>query len=117
NLEHWAKAGVLLLNSCLTVADGQAAAHAGKGWETFTDAVIDQLNQNKRHLVFILWGRKAQEKGAKIDRDRHLVLTSAHPSPLAAHNGFFGSAPFSKTNAYLRQHAIPPINWDVTADD
>jgi uracil-DNA glycosylase len=116
NLENWAKAGVLLLNSCLTVADGQAAAHAGKGWETFTDAVIDQLNQNKRHLVFILWGRKAQEKGAKIDRDRHLVLTSAHPSPLAAHNGFFGSAPFSKTNVYLCQHGITPINWDVTAN-
>ena len=116
NLENWAKAGVLLLNSCLTVADGQAAAHAGKGWETFTDAVIDQLNHNKRHLVFILWGRKAQEKGAKIDRDRHLVLTSAHPSPLAAHNGFFGSAPFSKTNAYLCQHGITPINWDVTAN-
>ena len=117
NLENWAKAGDLLLNSCLTVADGQAAAHAGKGWETFTDAVIDQLNQNKRHLVFILWGRKAQEKGAKIDRDRHLVLTSAHPSPLAAHNGFFGSAPFSKTNAYLCQYGITPINWDVTANE
>jgi len=116
NLENWAKAGVLLLNSCLTVADGQAAAHAGKGWETFTDAVIDQLNHNKRHLVFILWGRKAQEKGAKIDRHRHLVLTSAHPSPLAAHNGFFGSAPFSKTTAYLCQHGITPINWDVTAN-
>ena len=116
NLENWAKAGVLLLNSCLTVADGQAAAHAGKGWERFTDAVIDQLNQHKHHLVFILWGRKAQEKGAKINRDRHLVIASAHPSPLAAHNGFFGSAPFSKTNNYLRQHGITPINWDVTAD-
>ncbi len=116
NLENWAKAGVLLLNSCLTVADGQAAAHAGKGWEHFTDVVIDQLNQHKRHLVFILWGRKAQEKGAKIDRDRHLVISSAHPSPLAAHNGFFGSAPFSKTNTYLIKHGIPPINWDVTSD-
>ena len=116
NLENWAKAGVLLLNSCLTVADGQAAAHAGRGWECFTDTVIDQLNQHKRHLVFILWGRKAQEKGAKIDRDRHFVIASAHPSPLAAHNGFFGSAPFSKTNAYLRQHGKTPINWDVTAD-
>ena len=115
NLENWAKAGVLLLNSCLTVVDGQAAAHAGKGWERFTDAVIDQLNQHKHHLVFILWGRKAQEKGAKIDRDRHLVIASSHPSPLAAHNGFFGSAPFSKTNAYLHQHSITPINWDVTA--
>ena len=114
NLENWARAGVLLLNSCLTVTDGQAAAHAGKGWEKFTDAVIDQLNQNKQHLVFILWGRKANEKGAKIDRSRHLVITSSHPSPLAAHNGFFGSAPFSKTNFYLRQHGITPINWDVT---
>lgn len=116
NLESWAKAGVLLLNSCLTVVDGQAGAHAGKGWERFTDAVIDQLNQNKQNLVFILWGRKAQEKGAKINRDRHLVLASAHPSPLAANNGFFGSAPFSKTNAYLFQHGIKPINWDITAD-
>lgn len=115
NLENWAKAGVLLLNSCLTVTDGQAAAHAGKGWERFTDTVIDQLNQHKNHLVFILWGRKAQEKGANIDRDRHLVLDSAHPSPLAAHKGFFGSAPFSKTNAYHRQHGISPINWDVNA--
>ena len=116
NLENWAKAGVLLLNSCLTVADGQAAAHAGKGWERFTDAAIDQLNQHKHHLVFILWGRKAQEKGAKIDKDRHFVLASAHPSPLAAQNGFFGSAPFSKTNAYLSKHGIPPINWDVSTD-
>ena len=115
NLENWAKDGVLLLNSCLTVSDGQAAAHAGKGWEKFTDAVIDKLNRNRHHLVFILWGRKAQKKGAMIDTDRHLVLSSAHPSPLAAHNGFFGSAPFSKTNAYLRQHGITPINWDVTA--
>ena len=116
NLENWAKAGVLLLNSCLTVADGQAAAHTGKGWERFTDAVIDQLNQHTHHLVFILWGRKAQEKGAKINQDRHLVIASAHPSPLSAHNGFFGSAPFSKTNTYLRRHGIPPINWDITAD-
>ena len=114
NLENWAKAGVLLLNSCLTVVDGQAAAHAGKGWERFTDAAIEKLNQQKQHLVFILWGRKAQEKGVKIDQRRHLVLSSAHPSPLAAHNGFFGSAPFSKTNAYLCQHGITPVNWDVT---
>ena len=104
-----------MLNSCLTVADGQALAHAGKGWERFTDAAIEELNQHKQHLVFILWGRKAQEKGAKINRHRHLVLASAHPSPLAAHNGFFGSAPFSKTNTYLCQHGIKPVNWDVTA--
>ena len=115
NLESWAKSGVLLLNSCLTVADGQAASHAGKGWERFTDAAIDLLNMHKHHLVFMLWGRKAQEKGAKIDRSRHLVLASAHPSPLAAHNGFFGSAPFSKANAYHRQHGISPIDWDVNA--
>ena len=114
NLENWAKAGVLLLNSCLTVIDGQAAAHSGKGWERFTDAAIEKLNRHKQHLVFILWGRKAQEKGAKIDQHRHLVLSSAHPSPLAAHNGFFGSAPFSKTNAYLSRHGIAPVNWDVT---
>ena len=116
NLENWAKAGVLLLNSCLTVADGHAAAHAGKGWERFTDAAIDQLNKHKRNVVFILWGRKAQEKCAKIDQSRHFVIASAHPSPLAAHNGFFGSAPFSKTNAYLNQHGVTPINWDVTVD-
>ena len=116
NLENWAKAGVLLLNSCLTVRDGQAAAHTGKGWERFTDAVIDQLNQHKDRLVFILWGRKAQKKGVKIDRDRHFVIASAHPSPLSAHNGFFGSAPFSKTNAYLRQHSLTPINWDVSTN-
>ena len=115
NLENWARNGVLLLNSCLTVTDGQPAAHADKGWEKFTDTVIDQLNQNRRHIVFILWGRKAQKKGDKIDLDRHLVLNSVHPSPLAAHNGFFGSAPFSKTNSYLRQHGIKPINWDVTS--
>ena len=105
-----------MLNSCLTVVDGQAAAHAGKGWERFTDAAIEKLNQHKQNLVFILWGRKAQEKGAKIDKHRHLVLSSAHPSPLAAHNGFFGSAPFSKTNAYLRKHGVPPINWDVNTN-
>ena len=113
NLEDWAQAGVLLLNSCLTVRDGQAAAHSGKGWEQFSDAVIDQLNQHRQHLVFMLWGRKAQEKGAKIDRQRHLVLASAHPSPLAAHNGFFGSAPFSKANEYLLQHGLAPVDWKI----
>ncbi len=116
NLESWAKGGVLLLNSCLTVADGQAGSHTGKGWERFTDKAIDLLNMHKNHLVFMLWGRKAQEKGAKIDRGRHLVLASAHPSPLAAHNGFFGSAPFSKANAYLCQHGITPINWNIATD-
>ena len=116
NLEHWANAGVLLLNSCLTVAHGQAASHAGKGWEKFTDAVIDQLNQHRQHLVFILWGNKAQQKGVKIDRNSHLVLESAHPSPLAAHSGFFGSSPFSKANTYLEQHGIAPVMWGSGAD-
>jgi len=116
NLESWAKAGVLLLNSCLTVVDGRAAAHAGKGWERFTDAVIDQINHHKENVVFILWGRYAQKKGARIDRPRHLVLESPHPSPLSAHHGFFGSAPFSKANTYLVQHGIDPINWDIAKD-
>ena len=113
NLENWAKAGVLLLNSCLTVIDGQATSHANKGWEQFTDAVINQLSQHRQHLVFILWGRKAHEKGAKIDRKRHLVLESSHPSPLSAHRGFLGSAPFSKTNDYLVQHGVSPVIWDL----
>ena len=115
NLESWAKAGVFLLNSCLTVTQGQAASHSGIGWERFTDAVIDQLNNNKKHLVFILWGREARKKGAKIDRTNHLVIESAHPSPLSAHNGFFGSAPFSKSNSYLIQNGIPPVNWDLNS--
>ena len=114
DLSRWAERGVLLLNSVLSVEHGAAGSHQGHGWERFTDAAIEKLNQHKQHLVFILWGRKAQEKGAKIDQHRHLVLSSAHPSPLAARNGFFGSAPFSKTNAYLCQHGIAPVNWDVT---
>ncbi len=113
NLEHWAKSGVLLLNSCLTVLEGQATAHAGRGWEKFTDSVINHLNQKKRNLVFILWGRQAQKKGININHNRHLVLTSPHPSPLAAYSGFFGSRPFSKTNAYLTKHQLAPISWDV----
>ena len=111
NLESWARQGVLLLNSCLTVEDGRAGSHQGKGWEPFTDAVIAALNRERRHLVFILWGRKAQDKGAVIDRDRHLVLTSVHPSPLSASNGFFGSRPFSATNAYLESNGIAPVDW------
>jgi uracil-DNA glycosylase len=111
NLEAWANQGVLLLNSCLTVEDGKAAAHAGKGWETFTEAAIAALNAERDHLVFVLWGRKAQQKGQQIDRHRHLVIESAHPSPLSAHNGFWDSKPFSKTNDYLASHAITPIDW------
>ena len=111
NLESWANQGVLLLNSCLTVEDGKAAAQAGKGCETFTDAAITALNADHNHLVFVLWGRKAQQKGRQIDRQRHLVIESAHPSPLSAHNGFWNSKPFSKTNDYLASHAITPIDW------
>ena len=111
NLESWARQGVLLLNACLTVEDGRAGSHQGKGWEPFTDAVIAALNREREHLVFILWGRKAQHKGAVIDRERHLVITSVHPSPLSAHNGFFGSRPFSRANDYLAAQGKSPIDW------
>ena len=111
NLEAWARQGVLLLNTCLTVEDGLAASHQGKGWEPFTDAVIAALNRERDHLVFILWGRHAQNKGAVIDRQRHLVITSPHPSPLSASRGFFGSRPFSKSNDYLAAHGMSPIDW------
>jgi len=111
NLESWARQGVLLLNACLTVEDGRAGSHQGKGWEPFTDAVIAALNREREHLVFILWGRKAQDKGAVIDRQRHLVLTSVHPSPLSAAGGFFGSKPFSAANDWLQSHGMTPIDW------
>ncbi len=114
NLEPWARQGVLLLNATLTVRAHQAASHQGKGWERFTDAVIQALNDDREHLVFILWGRYAREKGRIIDRQRHLVLTSAHPSPLSASNGFFGSRPFSATNRYLEQHGVQPIDWRLS---
>lgn len=109
----WAQQGVLLLNAVLTVEAGHTHAHQNKGWEQFTDRVIQILNQHKNHLVFILWGAYAQKKGAFIDRQRHLVLQSAHPSPLSAHRGFFGSRPFSQANHYLQQHQIRPINWTL----
>jgi uracil-DNA glycosylase len=111
NLEAWAEQGVLLLNSVLTVEAGLAASHQGKGWERFTDAVIRLVNAQPRPVVFILWGSYAQKKAAFVDRQRHLVLTSAHPSPLSAHNGFFGSRPFSKTNEFLVAKGQEPINW------
>jgi len=113
NLEAWARQGVLLLNSSLTVEDGRPGSHSGKGWEGFTDAAIAALNAARDNLVFILWGRKAQKKGARIDRQRHLVIESAHPSPLAAHDGFWNSRPFSRTNDYLCAHAITPIDWTL----
>lgn len=111
NLTRWADQGVLLLNATLTVRAHQAASHQRHGWEEFTDAVIRKLSQERDHLVFILWGSYAQKKGAVIDRERHLVLTSAHPSPLSAYHGFFGNKHFSLANAYLEQYGKTPINW------
>lgn len=111
NLERWADQGVLLLNATLTVAAGKAGSHQGIGWERFTDAVIQKVSDEKEHIVFILWGRYAQEKGKNIDTSKHLVLQSAHPSPFSAYNGFFGSKPFSKTNSYLTEHGQKPILW------
>ena len=111
NLTRWAEQGVLLLNATLTVRAHQAGSHQNRGWEVFTDSVIRILATEKEHLVFILWGAYAQRKGAFIDRSRHLVLTSAHPSPLSAYNGFFGNKHFSQTNAYLRAHGEKEIIW------
>jgi uracil-DNA glycosylase len=112
-LESWARQGVLLLNNVLTVEEGKAASHHNKGWEQFTDSVIDVLNQKKEHLVFILWGSPAQKKARKVDGSRHHLITSVHPSPLSAHRGFFGTKPFSKTNDYLVSQNISPIDWTL----
>ena len=103
--------GVLLLNATLTVAAHRAGSHQGRGWETFTDAVVKALAERREHLVFILWGSYAQKKGAFIDRSRHCVIASAHPSPLSAHRGFFGSKPFARANDYLERRGIRPIAW------
>lgn len=111
NLERWAKQGVLLLNSVLTVEKGLAASHQKKGWEIFTDKVIHLLNEQKQHIVFVLWGKYAERKCACIDPTRHLVLKSVHPSPLSAHRGFFGCGHFSKINAYLQAMGKVPIEW------
>jgi uracil-DNA glycosylase len=114
NLSSWAKQGVLLLNSVLTVEAGRAASHQGKGWEEFTDHVIRALNNEKQNLVFILWGSYAQKKAAFVDRNKHMVITSAHPSPLSAHHGFFGSKPFSRCNEYLLAHGLKPVDWSIS---
>ena len=111
DLTRWADQGVLLLNATLTVRAHAAASHQRQGWEEFTDAVIRVLNEQRDNLVFILWGSYAQRKGAIIDRTRHLVLTSVHPSPLSAYAGFFGNHHFSRTNDYLVQHGQTPIDW------
>ena len=110
-LEHWAKQGVLLLNSVLTVEMGQAASHRDRGWERFTDAVIREVNGKDEPVVFMLWGSYAQKKGAFIDTSKHLVLKAPHPSPLSAHSGFFGCRHFSKANAFLESRGLPPIDW------
>ncbi len=111
DLSRWAKQGVLLLNATLTVRAAQAASHQNKGWETFTDATIKILAEKKQNIVFLLWGAYARRKGKTIDRTKHLVLESAHPSPLSAHNGFFGSKQFSQSNSYLKTHGLTPIEW------
>lgn len=111
NLTRWAEQGVLLLNATLTVRAHQAGSHQRKGWEAFTDVVVRTLSEQRDHLVFILWGGYAQKKGAVIDRRRHLVLSSAHPSPLSAYQGFFGNKHFSTTNEYLVQQGELPIEW------
>ena len=111
NLTRWAEQGVLLLNATLTVKARMAGSHQGRGWEQFTDAAIAALSQERQHLVFILWGNYARAKGAHIDRSKHLVIESPHPSPFSAHSGFFGSRPFSRANAYLLAHDQTPIDW------
>ena len=111
DLERWGTQGVLLLNATLTVEAHKAGSHQGKGWEQFTDAAIQVLSDKREHLAFILWGNYARTKGAHIDRGKHLVIESAHPSPFSAAHGFFGSKPFSKTNAYLAAHGKKPIDW------
>jgi uracil-DNA glycosylase len=111
NLLDWAEQGVLLLNATLTVEAHKAGSHQKKGWEIFTDAVIKHLSEKKENLVFILWGAYAQKKGQIINKERHLTIESAHPSPLSARRGFFGSKPFDKANDYLIRHAITPIIW------
>jgi uracil-DNA glycosylase len=110
NLEHWAREGVLLLNATLTVRAGSPGSHQHNGWETFTDAVIQTISDQKEHVVFILWGRYAREKKKLIDLSKHLILESAHPSPFSA-TQFFGSKPFSKTNQYLKKHGKSEIRW------
>ena len=112
-LQHWAEQGVLLLNTVLTVRAGAAHSHATFGWEVFTDEVIRQLDKEREHLVFMLWGSHAQKKGAFINRNRHLVLTAPHPSPLSAYRGFFGCKHFSQANAYFQAHGLEPIDWQV----
>jgi uracil-DNA glycosylase len=116
NLDAWARQGVLLLNTCLTVRAGQAGSHRGKGWEQFTDRVISTVSAKEHPVVFILWGSFARAKKSLLDLRRHTVVESAHPSPLSAHNGFFGSRPFSRTNTALVAAGLEPIDWRLDDD-
>ncbi len=111
NLKHWQEQGVLLLNNVLTVEAHKAGSHRGKGWETFTEATVRYLNEQRPHLVFLLWGRDARSKKSLIDTNKHLVLESAHPSPLSAYNGFFGNGHFLKANDFLHAHNLTEIDW------
>lgn len=113
SLKHWACEGVLLLNNVLTVREGKPNSHKGIGWERFTDAVIEKVNERNQPAVFMLWGNHAQKKGDFIDRSRHLVIESAHPSPLSARHGFIGSSPFSKANEFLESQGMEPIDWMI----
>lgn len=114
DLTKWATEGVLLLNTALTVRAGQANSHRGHGWEAFTDSVIQKISLHCAHVSFILWGSNARSKKTLIDRDKHLIVESVHPSPLSCYNGFFGSKPFSRTNDFLTANGITPIDWDLT---
>ncbi|MEE3158002.1 MAG: uracil-DNA glycosylase [Pseudomonadota bacterium] len=114
-LQSWAEQGVLLLNAVLTVEQAQAGSHAKRGWERFTSRVIEIINARREHCVFLLWGSYAQRKGEQIDRQRHCVLTSVHPSPLSAHRGFIGNGHFSAANQYLVEHGLTPIDWSLPA--
>ena len=113
NLESWACNGVLLLNATLTVRAGEANSHKGRGWETFTDEVLRAVNEKSTSVVFILWGSSARKKRPLIDTSRHVIIESAHPSPLSAHTGFFGSRPFSRANAALAEAGLEPVNWSL----
>ncbi|MCX7553912.1 uracil-DNA glycosylase [Marinicella sp. S1101] len=113
NLQSWANQGVLLLNSVLTVEQAQAGSHQGRGWERFTDRIIHVINEQRKQVVFMLWGSYAQKKGAHIDTDQHLILKAPHPSPLSAHRGFLGCQHFSKCNEFLKSQKKSPINWQI----
>ena len=113
-LRPWAEQGVLLLNAVLTVAEGSANAHQGRGWEAFTDRIIALVNERCENVVFVLWGAYAQKKGKNIDSTKHLVINDPHPSPLSAYRGFWGSKPFSRINAYLERHGKEPVDWQLT---